>query len=140
MARDGLLPSVFARVHKRFKTPHVTTIVTGLLIALIAAFTNIDEVIDLTNIGTLFAFVLVCFGIIILRVKEPSKHRTFKVPLSPLVPLLGVASCIFLMTGLPGITWVRFVVWLIVGLLVYFFYSINHSVIHKTHPAAPLHQ
>ena len=139
MARDGLLPSVFARVHKKFKTPHVTTIVTGVLIALIAAFTNIDEVIDLTNIGTLFAFVLVCFGIIILRVKEPSRHRTFKVPFSPLIPLLGVASCVFLMTGLPGVTWVRFVVWLIVGLLVYFFYSINHSVIHKTPLAAPSH-
>ena len=139
MARDGLLPSIFASVHKKFKTPHVASIVTGLLIALVAAFTNIDEVIDLTNIGTLFAFVLVCFGIIILRIKEPSRHRTFKVPFNPLIPLLGVASCVFLMTGLPGITWVRFVVWLIVGLLVYFFYSINHSVIHKTRPAAPSH-
>ena len=131
MARDGLLPSVFARVHKKFKTPYVTTIVTGVIIALVAAFTNIDEVIDLTNIGTLFAFVLVCFGIIILRVKEPHKHRTFKVPFNPVIPLLGVASCIFLMTGLPGVTWIRFVVWLIVGLVVYFSYSIHNSLLHK---------
>ena len=131
MARDGLLPSVFASVHKKFKTPHVTTIVTGVLIASVAAFTNIDEMVDLTNIGTLFAFVLVCFGIIILRVKAPTRHRTFKVPLSPVIPLLGVASCIFLMTGLPGVTWIRFVVWLIIGLIVYFSYSINNSLLHK---------
>jgi len=131
MARDGLLPPVFARVHHRFKTPHVTTIVTGVIISLIAAFTNIDEVIDLTNIGTLFAFVLVCFGVIILRVKEPDKHRTFKVPFSPITPLLGVASCVFLMTGLPNITWVRFVIWLGIGLVVYFTYSIHNSLLHK---------
>ncbi len=134
MARDGLLPSFFARVHKRFKTPHVTTFITGSLVALIAAFTNIDEMVDLTNIGTLFAFVLVCFGIIILRVKEPSRPRAFKVPLNPLIPLLGVASCFFLMTGLPGITWIRFVVWLVVGLVVYFSFGIRHSALHKTRP------
>ncbi len=133
MARDGLLPSVFARVHNKFKTPHVTTIVAGLVISSIAAFTNIDEMIDLTNIGTLFAFVLVCFGIIILRVKEPGRHRPFKVPFSPVVPLLGVGACVFLMTGLPGITWIRFIAWLALGLLVYFTYSIHNSVLHKTH-------
>ncbi|MDD5428980.1 MAG: amino acid permease [Candidatus Omnitrophica bacterium] len=134
MARDGLLPSFFARVHNKFKTPHVTTIATGLIVASIAAFTNIDEMVDLTNIGTLFAFILVCFGVIILRVKEPHRHRPFKVPLNPIIPLLGVASCIFLMTGLPGITWIRFVAWLVLGLLVYFTYSIKNSVLHKTDP------
>lgn len=138
MARDGLLPKVFARVHEKFKTPHITTIVVGIIIASIAALTNIDEMVDLTNIGTLFAFVLVCFGVIILRIKEPSRHRTFKVPLNPIIPLLGVASCIFLMTGLPNITWVRFVAWLVAGLIVYFAYSFNHSLLHhKTHPTAP---
>ncbi len=131
MARDGLLPGVFARVHKKFKTPYVTTIVTGAVVALIAAFTNIDEMVDLTNIGTLFAFVLACFGIVILRVKEPSRPRGFKVPFNPLIPLLGVASCVFLMTGLPGITWIRFVVWLALGLVVYFSYGIHNSAIHK---------
>ena len=134
MARDGLLPPVFARVHEKFKTPHVTTILVGIIIACIAAFTNIDEMVDLTNIGTLFAFVLVCFGIIILRIKEPGKHRTFKVPLNPVIPLLGVASCVFLMTALPLITWIRFVVWLVIGLVVYFTYSFEHSLLHhKTH-------
>lgn len=135
MARDGLLPSIFSRVHPQFKTPHVTTLVTGCVIALIAAFTNIDEMIDLTNIGTLFAFALVCFGIIILRIKEPNRSRAFKVPFNPVTPLLGVASCIFLMTGLPGITWIRFVLWLILGLVFYFSYGIRHSLLHKS-PAA----
>jgi APA family basic amino acid/polyamine antiporter len=133
MARDGLLPSVFAKVHKKFKTPHITTIVTGCVIALVAAFTNIEEMVDLTNIGTLFAFVLVCFGVVILRIKEPSRPRAFKVPLNPVTPLLGVAACIFLMTGLPGITWVRFVIWLALGLVVYFVYGIHNSVLHKKH-------
>ena len=105
---------------------------TGLVAASVAAFTNIDEMVDLTNIGTLFAFVLVCFGVIILRVKEPHRHRSFRVPLNPIIPLLGVASCIFLMTGLPAITWIRFVVWLLVGFVVYFSYGIKHSLLHKT--------
>lgn len=137
MARDGLLPSVFARVHNKFKTPHVTTIIVGIVIASVAAFTNIDEMVDLTNIGTLFAFVLVCFGIIILRIKEPHRQRTFKVPLNPIIPLLGVASCVFLMTALPGITWIRFIIWLVVGLVVFFAYSFHHSLLHKPYSPPP---
>jgi APA family basic amino acid/polyamine antiporter len=130
MSRDGLLPKVFSSVHEKFKTPYVTTIVVGVLVAFVAAFTNIEEMVDLTNIGTLFAFVLVCFGVIILRIKEPHRPRAFKVPFNPLFPLLGVASCIFLMTGLPAITWIRFVVWLLIGLVVYFTYSFKHSMLH----------
>lgn len=131
MSRDGLLPPVFSKVHPKFKTPYINTIIIGLVVALIASFTNIDEMVDLTNIGTLFAFMLVCFGVIILRVKEPHKPRTFKVPLNPIVPLCGVGSCIFLMTSLPAVTWVRFFIWLALGLVVYFTYSINHSHLHK---------
>lgn len=131
MSRDGLLPPFFSKVHPRFRTPYITTILTGLFVASVASFSNIDEMVDLTNIGTLFAFVLVCFGVIILRVKEPHKHRSFKVPLNPVIPLLGVAACVFLMTGLPTITWIRFVVWLLLGFGVYFTYGIRHSLLHK---------
>src|SRR6516225_4048885 len=112
MARDGLLPKSFAKVHPRFRTPHVTTILTGVAVGACAMFTSIDEMVDLTNIGTLFAFILVCIGIPILRWREPDRPRAFKTPLSPVVPALGVISCIYLMRGLPWVTWVRFAVWL----------------------------
>jgi APA family basic amino acid/polyamine antiporter len=133
MSRDGLLPKVFSKVHEKFRTPYVTTIIVGLVVALIAAFTNIEEMVDLTNIGTLFAFCLVCFGVIILRIKEPNRPRAFKVPMNPLFPLLGVASCAFLMSALPGITWIRFVVWLVIGLVIYFSYGFKHSMLHPRH-------
>src|SRR5260370_38691039 len=98
MARDGLLPPVFAKVHPKFKTPHVTTILTGVIVGGFAAVMSIDEMVDLTNIRSLFAFVLVCVGIIILRYNEPNRHRTFKFPFGPwLLPLCGAVSFIFLM-------------------------------------------
>jgi APA family basic amino acid/polyamine antiporter len=132
MSRDGLLPPVFSKIHARFKTPYVTTIFTGTVVAFFAAIMNIEEMVDLTNIGTLFAFVLVCLGILILRAREPGRHRSFRVPFSPVIPLLGVASCFFLMTSLPTITWIRFVVWLIIGLFVYGLYGMKHSRLNKT--------
>ena len=119
MARDGLLPATFARVHPRFRTPHVTTILTGVAVGVCAMFTSIDEMVDLTNIGTLFAFVLVCIGILILRKRDPGRVRAFKTPWVPAVPILGVLSCLYLMLGLPWITWIRFGLWLVVGLVVY---------------------
>src|SRR5216110_3811268 len=93
MARDGLLPPVFAKVHPKFKTPHVTTILTGVVVGGFAAVMNIEEMVDLTNIGTLFAFVLVCVGIIILRKREPDRPRAFRAPWSPVTPILGIVSC-----------------------------------------------
>ena len=128
MARDGLLPPVFARVHPVFKTPHVTTILTGLVVGAIGAFATIDEMVDLTNIGTLFAFVLVCIGIIILRYRDPDRRRPFKVPFGawPL-PGLGIVSCIGLMIYLPPTSWWRFVSWLTLGLAVYTSYGYAHS-------------
>ncbi|HYH85623.1 MAG TPA: amino acid permease, partial [Pyrinomonadaceae bacterium] len=130
MARDGLLPPIFASVHPKFKTPHVTTIVTGLIVGGIAAFANVDEMVSLTNIGTLFAFVLVCIGIPILRMKDPARHRPFRVPLGPWVlPLLGVLSCIFLMYYLPGGSWWRFIGWLALGLSIYLSYGYTRSAI-----------
>ena len=130
MARDGLLPSVFASVHPRFKTPHVTTILTGVLVGGVAAFASIDEMVDLTNIGTLFAFVLVCIGIPILRYKEPNRQRPFRVPLGPLfLPLLGAISCFFLMYYLPPASWWRFIGWLVLGLSVYTSYGYTRSAV-----------
>ncbi len=127
MARDGLLPPYFARIHPRFRTPHITTIWTGIIVGGVAMLTDIGSLSDLTNIGTLFAFVLVCIGVIVLRRTDASRTRPFRVPLVPLFPVLGVLMCIGLMFSLPLETWVRFFVWLIVGLLIYFFYGAGHS-------------
>ena len=127
MARDGLLPQSFAKVHPRFRTPYVTTILTGVAVGVCAMFTSIDEMVDLTNIGTLFAFILVCIGIWVLRKREPDRPRTFKTPWVPVIPLLGVLACMYLMLGLPWITWIRFALWLIVGMVVYFFYGFRRS-------------
>ncbi len=128
IARDGLLPPVFAKVHPKFKTPHVTTILTGVIVGAFAAVMSIDEMVDLTNIGTLFAFVLVCVGITILRYKEPARHRPFKVPFGPwLLPMMGAVSCLFLMYYLPPTSWWRFVAWLMIGLSVYLSYGYAKS-------------
>ena len=133
MARDGLLPPVFARVHPKFKTPHVTTILTGVVVGLFAAVMSIDEMVDLTNIGTLFAFVLVCVGITILRYKDPGRHRPFRVPFGAwLLPMMGAVSCLFLMYYLPPSSWWRFVAWLMIGLAVYLSYSYTRSSIGAT--------
>jgi APA family basic amino acid/polyamine antiporter len=130
MARDGLLPSVFASVHPKYKTPHVTTILTGIFVGGFAAFASIDEMVDLTNIGTLFAFVLVCIGIIILRYKDPARPRPFRVPFGPwFLPLLGAASCFFLMYYLPPASWWRFIGWLVLGMAIYTSFGYTHSAI-----------
>jgi APA family basic amino acid/polyamine antiporter len=132
MARDGLLPPVFASVHPRFKTPHVTTILTGVLVGGVAAFASIDEMVDLTNIGTLFAFVLVCVGIVILRRRDPLRPRPFRVPLGDwFLPLLGASSCLFLMYYLPPASWWRFIGWLILGLAIYTSYGYTRSTIGR---------
>jgi APA family basic amino acid/polyamine antiporter len=129
MARDGLLPPVFARVHPRFKTPHVSTILTGVLVGVVSAVASIDEMVDLTNIGTLFAFILVCAGITVLRFREPGRARPFRVPFGPvLVPLLGLASCVMLIAYLPPTSWMRFFGWLVAGLIVYGGYGYRRSL------------
>jgi APA family basic amino acid/polyamine antiporter len=127
MSRDGLLSPWFGKIHPRYRTPHVTTILTGIFVAFFSAIANIDEVVQLTNIGTLFAFVLVCIGILVLRVREPDRPRKFRVPFSPVTPVLGIAMCVFLMARLPGLTWIRFGVWLLVGLALYFVYGRRQS-------------
>jgi APA family basic amino acid/polyamine antiporter len=127
MARDGLLPSYFARIHPRFRTPHITTIWTGLIVGGVAMVTDIGSLSDLTNIGTLFAFILVCLGVVVLRRTDRNRRRPFRVPFVPLFPILGVILCVALMFSLPIETWVRFIVWLIIGLAIYFLYSVRHS-------------
>lgn len=119
MARDGLLPAWCAKIHPKYKTPVITTVITGIAVAGLSAVFPIDEIVDLTNIGTLFAFVLVCGGVLILRVTEPERERPFKTPMVWLCAPLGIISCFVLMYFLPKITWVRFFVWLLVGLAFY---------------------
>src|SRR5690242_17176525 len=130
MARDGLLPSVFASVHPRFKTPYVTTILTGVAVGGIAAFATVDEMVSLTNIGTLFAFILVCVGVMVLRHKDPGRARPFKVPFGPyLLPGLGAVSCALLIYFLPEGSYWRFVGWLMLGLSVYLSYGYTRSAV-----------
>jgi basic amino acid/polyamine antiporter, APA family len=136
MARDGLLPKVFAKVHPKFRTPYVTTILTGVLVGVTAMFTSLDDMVNLTNIGTLFAFILICLGIIVLRFKDPDRERPFRVPFGPvLLPVLGIVSCLGLIYYLPPSSWWRFVGWLGAGLVIYLLYGYRHSRLHARPPA-----
>ena len=137
MARDGLLPSSFAAVHPRYRTPHLTTIWTGVAVALLSAFANLDVFVELTNIGTLFAFVLVSIGVLVLRYKDPGRRRPFRAPLVPFVPLAGIAICIYLMVNLPRATWVRFGIWLAIGMVFYFLYGYRKSRLARRPPGPP---
>src|SRR5690554_1563671 len=131
MSRDGLLPKKFSSVNRKFKTPAYSTVVVGLLVGLLAAFMDIGAVAELTNIGTLFAFVLVATGVWVLRVQQPERARKFKVPAYKLVCSGAILICGYLMLSLPWITWVRFIIWMSVGMLIYFIYSKNHSDLNR---------
>jgi APA family basic amino acid/polyamine antiporter len=127
MCRDGLFPRALAKVHPRFGTPSRLTIGFGIFIAIMAAFIPLGAIVELVNIGTLFAFILVNIGVIVLRRTRPDMPRPFRVPLSPVFPGLGVLFCLYLVWQLPGTTWLRFLIWLAVGLAIYFLYSRKHS-------------
>jgi APA family basic amino acid/polyamine antiporter len=131
MARDGLLPPFLAKIHPRFKTPYIGTIMTGLFVATFAAFANIAEVVDLTNIGTLFAFVLVSAGVLVLRRLEPDRVRPFRAPWVPFTPIMAIVACLYLMLQLPRLTWIRFGIWLVLGLVIYLLYGIRHSRLQR---------
>ncbi len=127
MSRDRLLPAMFSVVHPRFQTPYISTWIAGLFVGIPAGIWDIATLAELSNIGTLFAFILVSVGVIVLRKKQPERHRSFRVPFVPWFPLTSVACCLMLMLGLPLITWLRFFVWLAAGLWIYFAYSRKRS-------------
>jgi basic amino acid/polyamine antiporter, APA family len=127
MARDGLLPEWAARIHPKYRIPHVTTALTGILVALASLVGDAAETYDLTNIGTLFAFALVCIGVLVLRYTDPGRNRPFRVPLVGVVAPLGAVACMFIMAGLPRQAWERFAVWLLVGVVTYVGYGWKHS-------------
>jgi APA family basic amino acid/polyamine antiporter len=132
IARDGLLPpGFFGAVHDRFRTPWKSTLVTGLFVGALAAFLPIDVLLMLVNMGTLFAFVIVCAAVLIMRRTHPDAERPFRVPFVPLVPILGIASCLLLMFSLPSENWLRLIVWLAIGLIIYFFYGRGHSTLRR---------
>jgi len=131
MSKDGLLPKWASAVHPKFRTPWITTIVFGAFAAIMPAFFNIDVLSELVNIGTLLAFTIVCAGVWILRVRNPNLERPFKTPLVPLVPILGMLSAVYLMTRLMLFTWEVMIIWLIIGLVIYFSYSLKHSKVQK---------
>ncbi len=131
MARDGLLPPWAAQLHPKYRTPHITTIITGVFVALFAALAPIGVVLELTNIGTLFAFMLVALGIIVLRRKDPDRPRPFRTPWVPFLPLVSIGFCVYLILSLPLLTKLRFVAWLAVGGLIYFLYSVRHSRVRR---------
>jgi len=127
MSRDRLLPPGVSRVHPKFGTPYITTAITCVLVATFAAFTNIQAAGEMTSIGTLFAFVVVCAAVLVLRAKRPEAKRPFKVPLGPVFPVLGILSCSYLMLSLPIITWIRFLGWLDLGMIIYWLYGRKQS-------------
>jgi APA family basic amino acid/polyamine antiporter len=127
MSRDGLLPKVFGKIHSRYRTPAVATWVAGFVVGIPAGLLDIGTVSNLSNIGTLFAFVLVSIAVLILRYREPNRPRSFRAPWGPIFPVLSIIFCIMLMMGLEVLTWEAFFIWLIVGLMIYFFYSRHRS-------------
>jgi APA family basic amino acid/polyamine antiporter len=131
MARDGLLPAWAARVDARTRVPYTTTLITGIVVALASLIGDAAETYDLTNIGTLFAFVLVCAGVLVLRVKEPNRPRPFKVPFPWVVAPLGAVACLFVMIGLPRQAWERFIIWLAIGAVLYGTYGYRHSRLRR---------
>ncbi|MFF0595535.1 amino acid permease [Streptomyces antibioticus] len=138
MSRDGLLPRFFSQVHPRFKTPHRPTILLGVLIAILAGFTPLSELAELVNIGTLFAFVVVAIGVIVLRRTRPDLHRAFRTPWVPFLPIVSVLASLWLMINLPAETWIRFAAWMAIGAVVYFLYGRSHSRLgREQQPTAP---
>jgi APA family basic amino acid/polyamine antiporter len=131
MSRDGLLPKWAGKVHPKFRTPYISTILVGIFVAFFGALLPIDILGELVSIGTLLAFVIVCAGVLVLRKRRPELHRPFKTPWVPYVPILGIVVSSLLMLSLPLDTWIRLVVWLVLGLVIYFTYGRHHSAFRQ---------
>lgn len=131
MSRDGLVPALFSKVHEKYRTPARNNFLFMLLVSVFAAFIPANVVGEMTSIGTLFAFILVCIGVIVMRKRMPNAPRAFRTPLVPLVPLLGVFTCLFMMVFLPLDTWIRLIAWMMIGFDLYLFYGMNHSHLNK---------
>jgi APA family basic amino acid/polyamine antiporter len=131
MSRDGLLPAWASAIHPKFRTPWISNIVVGTIVAFLPALLPIDKLAELVNMGTLLAFAIVCAGVWILRVRHPDLERPFRTPMVPLVPILGVLSAFYLMANLPLLTWIVVIVWLVIGLAIYFTYSTKHSKVQQ---------
>ena len=127
MGRDNLLPPFVSRIHPRFRTPHMITIITGVVTSTMAAFLPIGIVGELVSIGTLLAFVIVCAGVLVLRYTQADVRRVFRAPGGPVTPILGILTCLYLMSGLPRDTWIRLFAWLAIGLVIYFSYGIKKT-------------
>ncbi len=136
MSRDNLLPQGVSKVHPKYGTPYITTAITCVIVAVVAGVTQIQVVGEMTSIGTLFAFVVVCSAVLMLRAKRPEAKRPFRVPFGPIFPVLGILSCAYLMLSLPVLTWVRFLVWLDIGMVIYWFYGRTHSPLVNQQEAA----
>jgi len=148
LGRDGLVPnSFFGAVHPKFRTPWKSTILTGLFVASMAGLIPLSILAEMTSIGTLFAFVIVCGAVLVMRRTNPDANRPFRAPLVPLVPILGILTCLLLMFSLPAENWYRLIIWLLIGLVIYFAYGRRHSVMArhleheiKTHGLSPAGQ
>ena len=130
MSRDRLLPNLFSRLHRRYQTPHVSTWLAGLAVGIPAGLLDISTFADLSNIGTLFAFIVVSASVIVLRHSQPDRPRAFKVPLTPLLPICSMVCCLGLMLGLPLMTWICFLIWLLIGMVIYGSYSRRRSPLY----------
>jgi APA family basic amino acid/polyamine antiporter len=136
LARDGLVPKgFFGDIHPTFRTPWKSTILTGLFVAAMAGWVPLSILAEMTSIGTLFAFVIVCAAVLVMRRTNPAAKRPFRAPLYPIVPILGILTCLLLMFSLPAENWYRLVIWMAIGLVIYFTYSQSHSELRKRHEA-----
>jgi APA family basic amino acid/polyamine antiporter len=132
MSRDGLLPAAASKIHPRFRTPYISSIFVGIFVAFFASVIPIGILGELVSIGTLLAFVIVCAGVWVLRRRDPNMPRPFKTPWVPFVPIMGIAISLLMMLGLPLSTWIRLIVWLIIGMIIYFGYSRKHSRLQRS--------